>query len=61
MTTLKIIGKKFQEYVENNIHIILDEVYCGTGTTGKMFAHDWENIKPDFVFLNKTQRQVMGH
>lgn len=37
-----------------NIHIILDEVYCGTGTTGKTFAHDWENIKPDFVFLSKT-------
>ena len=37
-----------------NIHLILDEVWCGTGTTGKSYCFDWDNITPDFVFLSKT-------
>ncbi len=37
-----------------NIHLILDEVWCGTGTSGKIFCFDWDNIAPDFVFISKT-------
>ncbi len=37
-----------------NVHLILDEVYCGTGTTGKYFCFDWDKVKPDFVFIGKT-------
>ena len=37
-----------------NIHLILDEVWCGTGTSGKIFCIDWDKVKPDFVFLSKT-------
>lgn len=37
-----------------NVHLILDEVWCGTGTTGKPFCIDWDNVNPDFVFLSKT-------
>ena len=36
------------------IHLILDEVWCGCGVSGKYFCHDWDQIKPDFVFFGKT-------
>ena len=36
------------------VHLILDEVYCGTGTSGKVYCCDWDDIKPDFIFLGKT-------
>ena len=36
------------------IHLILDEVWCGCGVSGKYFCHDWDSIKPDFVFFGKT-------
>ena len=37
-----------------NVHLILDEVYCGTGTSGKVYCCDWDNVKPDFIFIGKT-------
>ena len=37
-----------------DVHLILDEVYCGTGTTGKMYCCDWDEITPDFIFIGKT-------
>lgn len=37
-----------------NIHIICDEVWCGTGVTGKIYCIDWDNITPDFIFIGKT-------
>ena len=37
-----------------DIHLILDEVWCGTGTSGKWFCIDHDGIKPDFVFIGKT-------
>lgn len=37
-----------------HVHLILDEVWCGTGTTGKSFCIDWDNITPDFIFMGKT-------
>ena len=37
-----------------DIHLILDEVWCGCGVSGKYFCHDWDFIKPDFVFFGKT-------
>ncbi|MBT5400661.1 aminotransferase class III-fold pyridoxal phosphate-dependent enzyme [bacterium] len=37
-----------------DVHLILDEVYCGTGTTGKIYCCDWDGIKPDFIFIGKT-------
>jgi adenosylmethionine-8-amino-7-oxononanoate aminotransferase len=36
------------------VHLILDEVYCGTGTTGKIYCCDWDGVKPDFIFMGKT-------
>jgi adenosylmethionine-8-amino-7-oxononanoate aminotransferase len=38
----------------HDVHLILDEVYCGTGTTGKIYCCDWDLVKPDFIFIGKT-------
>lgn len=38
----------------HNVHLILDEVYCGTGTTGTYFSVEQDGITPDFVFMGKT-------
>jgi len=37
-----------------DVHLILDEVYCGTGSTGKYFCFEYDLIEPDFVFIGKT-------
>ena len=36
------------------VHLILDEVWCGTGTSGKIYCVDWDGITPDFIFMGKT-------
>lgn len=36
------------------IHLILDEVYCGTGVSGKIYCCDWDGVTPDFILLGKT-------
>ncbi|MFA3783687.1 aspartate aminotransferase family protein [Melioribacteraceae bacterium 4301-Me] len=38
---------------EKGILLILDEVQAGVGRTGKFFAYEYENIKPDIVTLAK--------
>ena len=35
------------------IHLILDEIMCGTGRTGTMMAYSQENIVPDIVTMAK--------
>ena len=37
-----------------NVHLILDEVYCGTGTSGRIYCCDWDKVSPDFLFIGKT-------
>ncbi len=37
-----------------DVHLILDEVYCGTGSSGKIYCCDWDSITPDFIFIGKT-------
>lgn len=37
-----------------DVHLILDEVYCGTGSSGKIYCCDWDGVTPDFIFMGKT-------
>ena len=38
---------------ERNWLLMIDEVQCGMGRTGKWFAHQWAGIKPDVMPLAK--------
>jgi len=38
---------------EQNWLMMIDEVQCGMGRTGKWFAHQWAGIKPDVMPLAK--------
>lgn len=38
---------------EHNILLVLDEVQCGVGRTGKLFAHEWAGIEPDIMMVAK--------
>ena len=38
---------------EFGIFLGMDEVQCGMGRTGKLFAHEWAGIKPDVMSIAK--------
>ena len=39
---------------ENDILLVFDEIQCGMGRTGKMFAHEYYGVKPDVLTLAKA-------
>jgi len=55
---IKVHSKKFLKEVKKicnkkNILLILDEVQCGIGRSGKFFAYEYANVKPDIVPIAK--------
>ncbi|WP_078428210.1 ornithine--oxo-acid transaminase [Alkalihalobacterium alkalinitrilicum] len=39
---------------QENVLFIADEIQAGLGRSGKLFACDWENVKPDMYILGKA-------
>ena len=52
-TTLEYLREIRRICDERGWLLMLDEVQCGMGRTGKWFAHQWAGIKPDVMPLAK--------
>ena len=38
---------------ETGVLMVLDEVQCGMGRTGRLFAHEWAGVTPDVMMVAK--------
>ena len=49
---------KYWQYIRKvcdkyDVHIILDEIYCGSGRSGKIYCCEYDNFCPDFICIGK--------
>lgn len=56
---IRVSDKKFLQELraiadEKNLLLAFDEVQCGMGRTGKLFAYDYYDIKPDIIASAKA-------
>ncbi len=52
-------SKNYWKYIRSvctkyDVHLILDECYCGLGSSGKIYCCDWDKVTPDFIFVAKN-------
>lgn len=38
----------------HDVHLILDEIYCGLGRSGRVYNCSWDGVVPDFVCVGKN-------
>ena len=55
---IKLATKEFAQVLQRlckqyNTILICDEIQCGYGRSGKFFAHQWLDIKPDIITVAK--------
>ncbi|RPI65338.1 MAG: ornithine--oxo-acid transaminase [Ignavibacteriales bacterium] len=48
------LKKAYDLCKKNNVLFITDEIQSGLGRSGKLFAYQYENIKPDMVIIGKA-------
>ena len=48
------LQKAYEICKRNNVLFIADEIQCGLGRSGKLFAFEYENIRPDMVIIGKA-------
>ncbi|SIQ61955.1 acetylornithine/N-succinyldiaminopimelate aminotransferase [Rhizobium sp. RU20A] len=55
---IRLVSKEFLREMraicdEFGLLLIFDEVQCGVGRTGKLFAHEWAGVTPDIMAVAK--------
>lgn len=55
---IRMVSREFMQGLrqlcdETNTILICDEIQCGYGRSGKFFAHQWLDVKPDLITVAK--------